>query len=157
MAVRGPEIRRHRAESSRDKKSVTETPGRRSVGRCDRFAVARRRTMTRDDHADVHAVASGAREARRNARRGARRRRCARSSRARGALTFTDVEDDPARFFAAHRALATHATTLGPGFWIRFTVQYNSVRGDVRGAGDGGAARAVGDAATATGRWGAFV
>jgi alkylation response protein AidB-like acyl-CoA dehydrogenase len=127
MAVRGPEIRRHRAESSRDKKSVNpKTPG--SVGRCDRFAVARRRTMTRDDHADVHAVARALAKAPKRATR-----RTAKALRAlvsrRGALTFTDVEDDPARFFAAHRALATHATTLGPGFWIRFTVQYNLFAG----------------------------
>ena len=78
-----------------------------------------------DDHADLHAVAAALAatpKARLTPKRTANALR--RFVRARGALTFTSVEDDPERFFGAHRALATHATTLGPGFWIRFTVQY---------------------------------
>lgn len=37
-------------------------------------------------------------------------------------LKFTDLEKNPERFFLAHRLLAEHATAIGPGFWIRFTV-----------------------------------
>ena len=83
-----------------------------------------------DDHADLHAVAAALAatpKARLTPKRTANALR--RFVRARGALTFTSVEDDPERFFGAHRALATHATTLGPGFWIRFTVQYNLFAG----------------------------
>lgn len=46
-------------------------------------------------------------------------------------LRFTDVRDDPAKFFAAHRLLAAHAPAHGPGFWIRFTVQFNLFAGTV--------------------------
>ena len=42
----------------------------------------------------------------------------------RGLLKFTDITDRPHRFFAAHRLLAQRATKMGPGFWVRFTVQY---------------------------------
>ena len=40
-----------------------------------------------------------------------------------------------ARFFEAHRILARHANNHGPGFWIRFTVQYNLFAGTVLGLG----------------------
>ena len=50
-----------------------------------------------------------------------------------GLLRFTDIRDNPERFFEAHRLLAYHATNLGPGFWIRFTVQYNLFAGSVMG------------------------
>jgi len=48
-------------------------------------------------------------------------------------LKFTDLRDDPEKFFLAHRLLAEHATRLGPGFWIRFTVQYNLFAGTILG------------------------
>ena len=46
-------------------------------------------------------------------------------------LRFTDIRDDPAKFFLAHRLLARHAPEHGPGFWIRFTVQFNLFAGTV--------------------------
>ena len=46
-------------------------------------------------------------------------------------LKFTDLRDDPEKFFEAHKLLAEHATRLGPGFWIRFTVQYNLFAGTI--------------------------
>jgi len=46
-------------------------------------------------------------------------------------LKFTDLRDDPEKFFEAHKLLAGHATRLGPGFWIRFTVQYNLFAGTI--------------------------
>lgn len=53
-----------------------------------------------------------------------------------GAVLFDDVERRPERFFEAHRALArATATTLGPGFWIRFTVTYNLCFGTVQALG----------------------
>lgn len=36
-----------------------------------------------------------------------------------GLLKFTDLRDDPEKFFHAHRVLARHAVDHGPGFWIR--------------------------------------
>ena len=48
-----------------------------------------------------------------------------------GILRFTDIRDRPDRFFLAHRLLATHAPEHGPGFWIRFTVQFNLFAGTV--------------------------
>ena len=47
------------------------------------------------------------------------------------ALSFFDIRDDPGRFFLAHRLLAEHAPEHGPGFWIRFTVQFNLFAGTV--------------------------
>jgi len=52
-----------------------------------------------------------------------------------GMLRLTDLTHNPDRFFLAHRLLARHATSLGPGFWIRFTVQYNLFAGTVLGLG----------------------
>lgn len=52
-----------------------------------------------------------------------------------GLLTLTDLKDNPARFFEAHRLLARHAPDLGPGFWIRFTVHYNLCFGTVLAVG----------------------
>ena len=46
-------------------------------------------------------------------------------------LKFTDIRDDPRKFFLAHRLLAKHAPEHGPGFWIRFTVQFNLFAGTV--------------------------
>lgn len=45
----------------------------------------------------------------------------------RGLLKFTDLRDVPARFFEAHRQIAARSTELGPGFFIRFTVQVGTV------------------------------
>ena len=47
----------------------------------------------------------------------------------------TDIRDDPARFFEAHRILARHATNHGPGFWVRFTVHYNLFAGTILAVG----------------------
>ena len=43
-------------------------------------------------------------------------------------LSQTDLRDRPQRFFAAHRILSNWATYLGPGFGIRFTVQYSEIQ-----------------------------
>jgi len=48
-----------------------------------------------------------------------------------GILRHTDIRDNPERFVAAHRLLAEFATSLGPGFWIRFTVHFNLFAGTV--------------------------
>ena len=48
-----------------------------------------------------------------------------------GLLRFTDLRDDPHKFFQAHKILALHSPVHGPGFWIRFTVQYNLFAGIV--------------------------
>ena len=52
-----------------------------------------------------------------------------------GVLKFTDLRDNPSRFFAAHRILAERSPILGPGFWIRFTVHYNLFAGTVLAVG----------------------
>lgn len=52
-----------------------------------------------------------------------------------GLLRFTDIRDHPERFFLAHRLIAAHAPEMGPGFFIRFTVQYNLFAGTVVGLG----------------------
>jgi len=52
-----------------------------------------------------------------------------------GLLKFTDLRNNPQHFFEAHRLLANHATQLGPGFWIRFTVHYNLCFGSVLAVG----------------------
>jgi acyl-CoA oxidase len=46
-------------------------------------------------------------------------------------LLLTDLRDDPEKFFLAHRLLAEVTPQLGPGFWIRFTVQYNLFAGTI--------------------------
>lgn len=48
-----------------------------------------------------------------------------------GLLRHTDIRDAPDRFITAHRVLAELATTIGPGFWIRFTVHFNLFAGSV--------------------------
>lgn len=48
-----------------------------------------------------------------------------------GLLRHTDIQDNPERFLLAHRLLAELATSLGPGFWIRFTVHFNLFAGTV--------------------------
>jgi acyl-CoA oxidase len=52
-----------------------------------------------------------------------------------GVLRFTDLRDNPERFFSAHRILAEQSPLLGPGFWIRFTVHYNLFAGTVLAVG----------------------
>lgn len=48
-------------------------------------------------------------------------------------LKYSDLHNNPRRFFKAHRILASHATRVGPGFWIRFTVQMNLFGGTILG------------------------
>ena len=57
---------------------------------------------------------------------------CLRSFISSGLLLFTDMQNSPERFFAAHRLLASKI--LG-GFGIRFTVQYNLFAGSILGLG----------------------
>lgn len=52
-----------------------------------------------------------------------------------GLLKLTDLKNDPARFFEAHRLLAWRCPEIGPGFWIRFTVHYNLFAGTVLAVG----------------------
>ena len=51
-------------------------------------------------------------------------------------LRGTDLRDEPERFFEAHRILARHAVSHGPGFWIRFTVHYNLFAGTILAVGN---------------------
>ena len=44
-------------------------------------------------------------------------------------LKQTDLEEHPARFYAAHRYLSKYGHKIGPGFSIRFTVQFNLFAG----------------------------
>jgi len=48
-----------------------------------------------------------------------------------GLLSLTDIKNNPERFFHAHRLLAKITPQFGPGFWIRFTVQYNLFAGTI--------------------------
>ena len=73
----------------------------------------------------------------------------------RASLRFTDIRDDPRRFFLAHRLLAAHAPTHGPGFWIRFTVQFNLFAGTVVALGGPAHLRRL-DAIQAAGELGCF-
>ena len=57
---------------------------------------------------------------------------CLRNFISSGLLRFTDMQNKPERFFAAHRLLASKI--LG-GFGIRFTVQYNLFAGSILGLG----------------------
>lgn len=52
-----------------------------------------------------------------------------------GLLKFTDIYQNPERYFLAHRIVAEQAPRTGPGFFIRFTVQYNLFAGTVVGLG----------------------
>ena len=47
-------------------------------------------------------------------------------------LSFTDMQDNPEKFFMAHRLLATIGLN---GFGIRFTVQFNLFAGSILGLG----------------------
>ena len=46
-------------------------------------------------------------------------------------LSFEDLRSDPSKFFEAHRLLVNHGSEQGPGFSIRFTVQFNLFAGTV--------------------------
>lgn len=46
-------------------------------------------------------------------------------------LLFSDLKQQPSRFFEAHRLLVNHGFEQGPGFSIRFTVQFNLFAGTV--------------------------
>jgi alkylation response protein AidB-like acyl-CoA dehydrogenase len=48
-----------------------------------------------------------------------------------GLLKQTDLANNPERFFMAHRLVSDHALRIGPGFFIRFTVQYNLFSGTI--------------------------
>jgi acyl-CoA oxidase len=48
-----------------------------------------------------------------------------------GLLEFTDLKTRPDRFFLAHRLLVEHGFEQGPGFSIRFTVQFNLFAGTI--------------------------
>jgi len=48
-----------------------------------------------------------------------------------GLLKFSDLRENPDRFFEAHRLLVNHGFEQGPGFSIRFTVEYNLFAGTV--------------------------
>jgi len=49
-------------------------------------------------------------------------------------LRFTDMRDDPAKFFLAHRLLSSVGLN---GFGVRFTVQFNLFAGSILGLGGG--------------------
>ena len=46
-------------------------------------------------------------------------------------LEFRHLKTDPSKFFEAHRLLVNHGFEQGPGFSIRFTVQYDIFAGTV--------------------------
>jgi len=48
-----------------------------------------------------------------------------------GLLEFTDLTENPERFFLAHRLLVRKGFEQGPGFSIRFTVEYNLFGGTI--------------------------
>lgn len=53
-----------------------------------------------------------------------------------GLLRLTDLRNEPQKFFTAHKLLSEHATEVGPGFGIRFTVQVNLFAGTILGLGN---------------------
>eukprot|EP00747_Dinoflagellata_sp_TGD_P189525 gnl/TRDRNA2_/TRDRNA2_49943_c0_seq1.p1 gnl/TRDRNA2_/TRDRNA2_49943_c0~~gnl/TRDRNA2_/TRDRNA2_49943_c0_seq1.p1 ORF type:complete len:482 (-),score=114.70 gnl/TRDRNA2_/TRDRNA2_49943_c0_seq1:78-1472(-) len=53
-----------------------------------------------------------------------------------GVLRQADIRDNPERFLLAHKVLAELATKIGPGFWIRFTVQFNLFAGSIVALGN---------------------
>lgn len=46
-------------------------------------------------------------------------------------LLLTDINTYPEKFFLAHRIVASNTTNVGPGFWVRLTVQYNLFAGTI--------------------------
>lgn len=53
-----------------------------------------------------------------------------------GPLKLTDLREAPEKFFAAHSVLSEYATQVGPGFGIRFTVQFNLFAGTIIALGN---------------------
>mmetsp|Transcript_48242 Transcript_48242/g.86987 ORF Transcript_48242/g.86987 Transcript_48242/m.86987 type:complete len:413 (+) Transcript_48242:100-1338(+) len=53
-----------------------------------------------------------------------------------GPLNLTDLRNEPEKFFMSHRLLSEYATQVGPGFGIRFTVQFNLFAGTILGLGN---------------------
>jgi acyl-CoA oxidase len=53
-----------------------------------------------------------------------------------GPLRLTDLTNAPERFFKAHELMSGFATQVGPGFGIRFTVQFNLFAGTVLALGN---------------------
>lgn len=53
-----------------------------------------------------------------------------------GPLKLTDLTEAPEKFFGAHRVLSEYATKVGPGFGIRFTVQFNLFGGTILALGN---------------------
>mmetsp|Transcript_20256 Transcript_20256/g.30905 ORF Transcript_20256/g.30905 Transcript_20256/m.30905 type:complete len:552 (-) Transcript_20256:256-1911(-) len=60
-----------------------------------------------------------------------------------GLLKYSDIKNDPPKFFAAHRLLARHAVDHGPGFWIRFSVSYNLCYGTIVANGSNAQVEAI--------------
>eukprot|EP00435_Cladocopium_sp_Y103_P000994 s2262_g1.t1 len=52
------------------------------------------------------------------------------------AFSVLDLREAPENFFAAHSVLSEYATQVGPGFGIRFTVQFNLFAGTVIALGN---------------------
>lgn len=53
-----------------------------------------------------------------------------------GPLRLTDLTQEPERFFKAHDIISSFATQVGPGFGIRFTVQFNLFAGTILALGN---------------------
>lgn len=51
-------------------------------------------------------------------------------------LKQTDLVENPARFYAAHRFLSAYAHIIGTGFFIRFAVQFGLFGGTVLAVGN---------------------
>jgi acyl-CoA oxidase len=62
-------------------------------------------------------------------------------------LLYTDLENDPDKFFLAHSMLVD-PKKRGPGFCIRFTVQFNLFAGTVIGLGNAEQIRSLADMQT---------
>lgn len=52
-----------------------------------------------------------------------------------GLVALDDIQNDPRKFFLAHRMLAKHVPRIGSGLWIRFTLHYNMFAGTVLALG----------------------
>lgn len=72
-----------------------------------------------------------------------------------GVLRQTDLRDAPERFFMAHAILSEYATAVGPGFGIRFTVQFNLFAGTILALGNAQQVASLDDM-QAQGRLGCF-
>jgi len=72
-----------------------------------------------------------------------------------GPLKLTDLREAPEKFFSAHSVLSEYATKVGPGFGIRFTVQFNLFAGTVIALGNNQQVAALSDM-QAQGKLGCF-